>query len=116
MAMAGSRWGRQPRGQVDGRRAVGAADDADGRGFLGIKAEQQRQKKRHHDAELRARAHEKARRPRQERPKVGHRADAQEDQRRVDAQFYALVQVVQKPACLFPGGRAHEVGQRQVGQ
>ena len=89
---------------------VRAADDADGAGFTGIKAKQLRADEGDEDTQLRGRAHQKCGGVGDQGSEVRHRADAHEDQRRVDAQLYALVQVVQQAAVGGLDAVAHGVG------
>ena len=104
--------GRQLGGDEDGRRAVSAADDADGAGLAGGEAQQLRAQEGQEDAQLGRSAQQQALRVGDQRGKVGHRAHAHEDQGRVDAQLDALVQVVQQAAVGGLHGVAHLTGGR----
>ena len=66
----------------DARRPVGRADDRDGRRIPDVKAEQRRHRKREENAELRRRAEQHQLRILQQRFKIDHRADADEQQQR----------------------------------
>ena len=75
---------RELRRQIDGRRSIGAADDADGGGFLDGEAEDHGKTEGYEDADLRRRSQEERVRIGNQRTEVRHRADAEEDQRRKD--------------------------------
>ena len=85
----------QYRCQEDGRRAVGAADDADGRRLVAVKAQHDCQDKGTVDAKLRSRAQKQALGVGEQRTKIGHRADAEENQTGVNAGLYADVQKIE---------------------
>ena len=94
VAVRGNRDGaQQVRGQlggdVDGGGAVRAADDADSAGLLVRKAQDLSADEGEEDAQLCGSAQQQAGRAGDQRLKVGHRADAEENQRRVDAQLNA---------------------------
>ena len=94
VAVRGNRDGaQQVRGQlggdVDSGGAVRAADDADSAGLLVRKAQDLSADEGEEDAQLCGSAQQQAGRAGDQRLKVGHRADAEEDQRRVDAQLNA---------------------------
>ena len=76
-------------GDIDGGGAVRAADDADSAGLLIGEAQNLSADKGEEDAQLCGSAQQQAGRAGDQRLKVGHRADAEEDQRRVDAQLNA---------------------------
>ena len=83
--------------QPNRRRAVRAADDADGARFRSGEAEHGiREDERHEDAQLRRRAQQQRLGVGDQRPEVRARANAHEDKARIDAQLHAEVQVVQK--------------------
>ena len=89
--------GSQAVGNENGRRAVSAADDADGGSFLqGEHAGHQRKGERAVHAKLRRGTEKHALGVRDQGREVGHAADAKEDQRRIDAEFDALIQPVKK--------------------
>ena len=69
-------------GDIDSGRTVRAADDADRTGFSGREAQQQRYDERQEDAQLSGSAKQQTHRVGDQRTKVGHRADAHEDERR----------------------------------
>ena len=71
-------------GHVDGGRAVGRADDADGRGFLQAEAEQGGGHHGEEDAELGGGAEEQQHGLAEQRAEVDHGADGDEDQQRED--------------------------------
>ena len=75
------------RREVDRGRAVRAADDADGAGLLCRKAKEHRAEEGDEYTKLRRRTHEEARRTRNQRTEVRHRADAEEDERWEDFVF-----------------------------
>ena len=81
-------------GYVDGCRAVRTADDGDRAGFLGIKAQGDGGCESPEDTDLSGGSQKHQFGVGDQVGEVGHRADAQEDQRRVNAQFDTLVQVV----------------------
>ncbi len=81
---------RQLARQVDSRRAVGAADDADGRRLRQGEVDEaevvQRQRPEHggEDPELRRRPQQQGARVGQQRAEIGHRPDAHKDHQRRD--------------------------------
>ena len=79
-------------------RAVSAADDTDGGCFFRRKVEQQRADKSDKDTQLCSSAQQEGFGVRNQRTKVGHRTDAQEDQRRIKPQLNAQIQDVQQSA------------------
>ena len=83
-------------GQEDGRRAVCAADDADGRSLRTGEAEADGAKEGDENAELGSSAQKQALRVSDQRTKVGHCADTHEDQRRVQTCLDADVEDVQQ--------------------
>ena len=99
---------RELGGDVDGGRAVRAADDADCAGLSGGKAQNQRHDERQEDTQLRGSAEQQAHRVGDQRTEVGHRADAHEDERREDAQLNALIEVIQQAAVLLDILIAHQ--------
>ena len=92
--------GRELGGDVDRRRTVSAADDADSAGFRLGKAEEDRAREGDENTDLRRRAEDQALGVGDQRTEVGHAADAEEDQRRIDAQLDALIEIVQQAAVL----------------
>ena len=88
--------GRELVRQEDGRRAVRAADDADGRGLRAGEAEADGAKERDENAELRSSAEKQALRVRDQGTEVCHCADAHEDQRRIQAGLDADVEDVKQ--------------------
>ena len=78
--------------------AVRAADDADGTRFRRGEAEQAGEDEGDEDAQLRRRAQKQGFRVGDQGGKVRHRAHAHEDERRVDAQLDALIEVVEQSA------------------
>ena len=74
---------------VDSGGAVRAADDADSTGFLIGEAQDLSADKGEEDAQLCGRAQQQAGRAGDQRLEIGHGADAEEDQRRVNAQLDA---------------------------
>ncbi|SAR70976.1 Uncharacterised protein [Klebsiella pneumoniae] len=100
---------RQLARQVNRRRAVGAADDADGRRLRQGEADDaevvQRQRPEHggEDPELRRRPQQQGARVSQQRAEIGHRPDAHKDDQRRDARANRhLIEDGQ-----HPGGVAH---------
>ena len=83
----------QMRGQlgsdIDGGGAVRAADDADSTGFLIGEAQNLSADKGEEDTQLCGSAQQQAGRAGDQRLEIGHSADAEEDQRRVNAQLDA---------------------------
>ena len=92
--------GREFGGDVDRRRAVGAADNADSAGFRLGKAEEDRAGEGDKDTDLRGSAEDQALGVGDQRTEVGHAADAEEDQRRIDAELDALIEIVEQAAVL----------------
>ncbi len=98
----------QLRGQPDGCRTVRAADDGDGGRFLfgegqrcnAGQAEGARAEVCRKNTELRRRTQQEGARIGQQRAKVGHAADSKEDQRRINAELDALIQIPHQAACL----------------
>lgn len=90
--------GRQTGGGEDGGGAVGTADDADGSGFRPGEAQDLGADEGEEDTQLGRSAQQKAGGTGDQRGEVGHGADAQEDQRRVNAQLDAQVDVVHHAA------------------
>ena len=76
--------------------AVRAADDRDCRSLFAGETDVDRNYECDEDAQLCRRAHEQTLGVGDERTKVGHCADAQEDERRIDDPIDALVQVVEQ--------------------
>ena len=76
-------------GDIDGGGAVRAADDADSAGFLIGEAQNLSADKGEEDTQLCGRAQQQAGRAGDQRLEIGHGADAEEDQRRVNAQLDA---------------------------
>ena len=72
------------RRQVNGRRPVGAADDADGSGFFNGESEHHRKAESDEYADLRRRSQKKRIGIGKQRTEVRHGADAEKDQRRED--------------------------------
>ena len=89
---------REGFGDEDRRGAVRTADDTDRRCRKLVKAEEQSAEERRENAELRRAAEEDALRVGNEGREVGHRADAEEDQRRIDAELNAEVKEIEKTA------------------
>ena len=69
-------------GQVDSRRAISTTDDADSTSFLHREAQEHSTHEGHEHANLSSCAQEQGNRTGQERTKVCHSTDAQENQRR----------------------------------
>ena len=91
--------GCQNRGNVNRRRSVSTADDSNGTGFLSRKnTERHRADEGDEDAELCRSTQQEALRVGNQRTKVRHRADAEENQRRVDAELNALIEVIEQSA------------------
>ena len=76
------------------KMAVGAADDADGRGLRAGEAEADGAEERDENAELRSSAEKQALRVRDQGAEVCHRADAHEDERGIEACLDADVEDV----------------------
>ena len=114
-------------GNVDSGGAVGAADDTDGGSLAVGEAEDLSADKGEEDAQLCGSAQQQAGGAGDQRGEVGHGADAQEDQRGVNAQLDAQVDVVRHAAGGTQQGPVDVVGlvdedvhvenavQRQVG-
>ena len=83
-------------GQEDGRRAVCAADDADGSGLRAGEAEADRAEEGDKHAQLGCCAEEQALRVCDQGTKVSHRADAHEDEGRIQTGLDADVEDVQQ--------------------
>ena len=86
--------------QEDGGRTVRAADDTDGAGFIGCEPEGKGEQIGSEDTHLGSRTDQDQPGLRDQRGKVRHRTDAQEDQRRVPAHLDALIQGVEDGAVL----------------
>ena len=71
------------------------------RGLSRREAQQQGDDERQEDAQLRGSAEQQAHRVGDQRTKVGHRADAHEDERRENTQLDALIEVVKQTAVLL---------------
>ena len=92
---------RELRGQPDGGGAVRAADDADGGGDVGLEAEDaDGHQESGEDAELGGGAEQQGLGVGKQGTKVGHRADAHEDQRGVEAGLDADVEDVKQTALM----------------
>ena len=87
-------------GQEDGRRAVCAADDADGSSFLAGEAEADGAEEGDEHAQLRCSAEQQALRVRDQGAEVSHGADAHEDQGRVQTSLDADVEDIQQTGIL----------------
>ena len=94
--MGPRRWGGQVAGGVDGRGAVCAADDADGRGLRAGKAQQGGANVGDENAQLGSGAQQQALGVGNQGTEVGHGAHAHEDKAGVHAQLHAQVQHVQQ--------------------
>ena len=92
--MAPSRCRRQLGRQEDGRRAVGAADNADGSRLRAGEAQDDRPEERQIDAQLCRRAQQQALGIGQQGAEVCHGAHTQEDQRRIQTGLDADVQKI----------------------
>ena len=88
-------FGRQP----DRRRAVSAADDADGASFLRGKSQQRSADKSEEDTHLSSTAEKQRLGIGKKRTKVGRSTNAHENQARIYTKFYTKIQVVKK-ACI----------------
>ena len=80
---------RKLRGEEYSRRAVRAADDADGSGLGAGKAQQHAAQEGNEHAQLCGSAQQQAGRTCNQRFKVGHGTDAKENQRGIDTQLDA---------------------------
>ncbi len=112
---------RQFRSGQDGGRAVGAADDADGGGFSGLKAQHQSHQEGGKDAQLSGGAQQQGGGVGQQGAKVRHRADSHKDNRRVDGVLNALIEHPHETySTAVRGGVIHrlveQAGDGQVGQ
>ncbi len=94
-------------GEVKGGGTIRPADDADGGRLRAGKSQEYGAKEGSKDAQLGCRSQEEAPGIGQQGTKVGARADAKEDEGRVDAQVGALVEIVEKTAVLIPYGVGH---------
>ncbi len=81
-------------------RAVSTADDTDGGGFFRREAKQQCADKSDKDTQLCGSAQQEGLGVCNQRAKVGHRTDAQEDQRRIKPQLNAQIQDIQQAAVM----------------
>ncbi len=90
-----------PRREKNGRRPVRSADDADGAGFLGSEAQQPGSDEGQKHTDLRSRSQQNQPRVGEHRGKIGHRADAQEDQWRIDAPADSKVQIAEHTSGLI---------------
>ncbi len=90
--------GRQLRGKEDRRRAIRAADDADGSGLRAGEAKDNGQEEGHKHAHLGRSAHEHTLGVGDQGAKVGHRADPQENEAGIQTGLHADVEKVQQAA------------------
>ena len=94
-------------GNKDRRGAVRAADNADGARLPAGKAQPFRAQIGGKNAQLGSRAQQKAFGVGNERAKIGHSADTQENKRRIDAQLNAHIEHIAQAAAvqdIDPGG------------
>ena len=80
-------------GNIDGSRAVRAADNGNGRRLRARKSEKYRSEERDEDPELRPRADQHTLGIGDQRTEIRHRADAEEDERRVDHFIDAVIEI-----------------------
>ena len=85
-------------GQVDGRGAVGTADDADGSGLGTCEAQKHRTEEGDKHAQLRGGAEKQTLGVGEQRTEVRHGTDAHEDQRGINAGLHTDVEEVKKAA------------------
>ena len=85
-------------GEENGRRTVGPADNTNRTGLLRVETEIERAEQRQKDAHLRSSSQQHESRIGEHCREVGHRADAEEDQRRENALADAEVDVAQDAA------------------
>jgi hypothetical protein len=90
-------------GQIDGRGAVRAADDADGSGLGAGEAQEVRAEEGEEHTELGSCAEDQGGGTGDQGTEVGHGADAHEDQRGVETQLDADVEDVEEAALLEDG-------------
>ena len=83
---------------INSRRTVGTADDTDSTCLCLCKAEENSTCKCYKDTNLCGSTEDKALRVRDERTKVGHTTDAEEDKRRINAELNTLIEVIKKSA------------------
>ena len=94
----GSQFRRKLGGQVDGRGAVGTADDADGSGLGTCETQKHRTEEGDKHAQLRGGAEKQTLGVGEQRTEVRHGTDAHEDQRGINAGLHTDVEEVKKAA------------------
>ena len=85
-------------GNINRGRTVSAADNADSARLSFGKAEENRACEGNEDTDLSRSAEDKALGVGDQRTEVGHTADAEEDERWIDTELNALVEIVEKTA------------------
>ena len=94
---------RQLRGNENSGRTVCTADNGNRTGFIGLEVEEDSADKGNENTDLCGGTQDKAFGIGNQGSEVGHSADAEEDQRRENAEMYTLIEVVEQTAVFGDG-------------